>query len=114
MAKFIPRQAFSIPGSVPKTYYIGHHASAEQQVVNKLSNISLILECRDFRLPLSTHNPRLERTVAGRQRLVDPKRKHHLDHVVARHVVGTAERGDRNRAQEHVLEEREPIAELQG
>ncbi|KAJ3467249.1 hypothetical protein MRS44_004813 [Fusarium solani] len=70
MAKFIPRQAFSIPGSVPKTYYIGHHASAEQQVVNKLSNISLILECRDFRLPLSTHNPRLERTVAGRQRLV--------------------------------------------
>lgn len=70
MAKFIPRQAFSIPGSVPKTYYIGHHASAQQQVVNKLSNISLILECRDFRLPLSTHNPRLERAVAGRQRLV--------------------------------------------
>ncbi|KAJ4320543.1 Mitochondrial GTPase 1 [Fusarium piperis] len=70
MANFIPRQAFAIPGSVPKTYYIGHHASAQQQVVNRLSNISLILECRDFRLPLSTHNPRLERAVAGRQRLV--------------------------------------------
>lgn len=70
MASFIPRQAFAIPGSVPKTYYIGHHASAQQQVVNKLQNISLILECRDFRLPLSTHNPRLERAVAGRPRLV--------------------------------------------
>lgn len=70
MAKFIPRQTFSIPGTVPKTYYIGHHASAQQKVVNKLQSISLVLECRDFRLPLSTHNPRLERAVAGRPRLV--------------------------------------------
>lgn len=70
MANFIPRQVFQAPAVVPKTYYIGHHASAQQKLVNKLSNISLILECRDFRLPLSTHNPRLEKAVAGRERLV--------------------------------------------
>ncbi|RSM18028.1 hypothetical protein CDV31_003126 [Fusarium ambrosium] len=70
MANFIPRQVFQAPAVVPKTYYIGHHASAQQKLVNKLSNISLILECRDFRLPLSTHNPRLEKAVAGRERLL--------------------------------------------
>ncbi|KAF7547364.1 hypothetical protein G7046_g9026 [Stylonectria norvegica] len=70
MAQFIPRQSFSIPNSIPKTYYLGHHAAGQAQIVKTLSNISLILECRDFRLPLSTHNPQLERALAGRERLV--------------------------------------------
>ncbi|KAF5019696.1 hypothetical protein F66182_8293 [Fusarium sp. NRRL 66182] len=70
MAQFIPRHAFSIPNSIPKTYYLGHHAAGQAQIVKTLSNISLILECRDFRLPLSTHNPQLERSLAGRERVV--------------------------------------------
>lgn len=70
MAKFIPRQTFAAPNSIPKTYYLGHHAAGEAKIVKTLSNISLILECRDFRLPLSTHNPQLERALAGRERVV--------------------------------------------
>ncbi|KAH7175497.1 P-loop containing nucleoside triphosphate hydrolase protein [Dactylonectria macrodidyma] len=70
MAKFIPRQSFPVPNSIPKTYYLGHHAAGESKIVSLLSNISLVLECRDFRLPLSTHNPRLERSLAGRERII--------------------------------------------
>ncbi|KAJ4263789.1 Mitochondrial GTPase 1 [Fusarium torreyae] len=70
MAQFIPRQAFAIPNSIPKTYYLGHHAAGQAKIVKTLSNISLILECRDYRLPLSTHNPQLERSLAGRERVV--------------------------------------------
>ncbi|KOS21779.1 Mitochondrial GTPase 1 [Escovopsis weberi] len=32
--------------------------------------MSLVLECRDFRLPLSTRNPKLEQAIAGCQRLI--------------------------------------------
>lgn len=70
MAQFIPRQTFGVPNSIPKTYYLGHHAAGQADIVKILSSISLILECRDYRLPLSTHNPQLERTLAGRERLV--------------------------------------------
>ncbi|KAF4978350.1 hypothetical protein FZEAL_5248 [Fusarium zealandicum] len=70
MAQFVPRTAFAVPNSIPKTYYLGHHAAGQAQIVKTLSNISLILECRDFRLPLSTHNPQLERALAGRERVV--------------------------------------------
>lgn len=70
MAQFIPRSTFAIPNSIPKTYYLGHHAAGQAKIIKTLSNISLILECRDFRLPLSTHNPQLERALAGRERVV--------------------------------------------
>lgn len=70
MARFVPRDTFSIPSSVPKTYFLGHHAAGASKIKTLLSNISLVLECRDFRLPLSTQNPTLERTIAGRERLL--------------------------------------------
>ncbi|CAM1501718.1 Fc.00g037020.m01.CDS01 [Cosmosporella sp. VM-42] len=70
MAQFVPRQSFAIPNSIPKTYYLGHHAAGQAKIIKTLSNISLVLECRDFRLPLSTHNPQLERSIAGRERIV--------------------------------------------
>jgi ribosome biogenesis GTPase A len=70
MARFVPRETFSIPSSVPKTYFLGHHAAGANKIKTLLSSISLVLECRDFRLPLSTQNPTLERTVAGRERLL--------------------------------------------
>ena len=68
---FVARQSFgNIPSSIPKTYFLGHHHAAASKVKSVLSSISLVLECRDFRLPLSTRNPLLEKTVAGRERLV--------------------------------------------
>ena len=70
MARFIPRDAFAIPNSIPKTYFLGHHQAGAQKIKTLLPTISLVLECRDFRLPLSTHNPHLERSLAGRERVV--------------------------------------------
>ncbi|TWU74402.1 putative mitochondrial GTPase [Metarhizium rileyi] len=70
MARFVPRDTFSIPSSVPKTYFLGHHHVGANKIKTLLSSISLVLECRDFRLPLSTQNPTLERTIAGRERLL--------------------------------------------
>lgn len=70
MAQFIPRSSFQIPGTIPKTYFLGHHHAGANKIKTILPNISIVLECRDFRLPLSTHNPSLERAIAGRQRIV--------------------------------------------
>ncbi|KAM4065142.1 50S ribosome-binding GTPase domain-containing protein [Hirsutella rhossiliensis] len=70
MTAFVPRPSFGIPSSIPKTYFSGHHAAGTSKIKGLLSTISLVLECRDFRLPLSTHNPMLERLVEGRDRLV--------------------------------------------
>lgn len=70
MAQFIPRHSFHIPGTIPKTYFLGHHQAGAGQIKTVLPNISIVLECRDFRLPLSTQNPSLERAIAGRQRII--------------------------------------------
>lgn len=70
MAPFVPRPFFDLPASIPKTYFLGHHHAGARKISSLLSTISLVLECRDFRLPLSTHNPTLEQTVAGCRRLI--------------------------------------------
>ncbi|RGP67857.1 hypothetical protein FSPOR_5692 [Fusarium sporotrichioides] len=70
MAQFIPRQTFALPNSIPKTYYLGHHATAQSDMIKRLNTIHLILECRDLRLPLTTNNPILEHSLAGRERIV--------------------------------------------
>jgi ribosome biogenesis GTPase A len=35
-----------------------------------LSQIDLIIECRDYRVPLTSHNPLFEDALAGRERMV--------------------------------------------
>lgn len=35
-----------------------------------LSQIDLIIECRDYRVPLTSRNPLFEQSLAGRERLV--------------------------------------------
>lgn len=70
MATFIPRTTFAVPNSIPKTYFLGHHQAGAHKIRTLLPQISLVLECRDFRLPLSTQNPHLERSLSGRHRLV--------------------------------------------
>lgn len=34
----------------------------------KLSNVDIIIECRDYRLPFTSRNPLLEESLAGRNR----------------------------------------------
>lgn len=35
-----------------------------------LSNIDLVIECRDYRVPLTSRNPLFEETLGGRERLL--------------------------------------------
>ncbi|KAL9566670.1 hypothetical protein ACKAV7_009107 [Fusarium commune] len=70
MAQFVPRQSFVVPNSIPKTYYIGHHAKGFSEMTKMKSHISLALECRDARIPFTSHNPNLDRIISGNERII--------------------------------------------
>ncbi|KAJ4134556.1 Mitochondrial GTPase 1 [Fusarium oxysporum] len=70
MAQFVPRQSFVVPNSIPKTYYIGHHAKGFSEMTKMKSHISLALECRDARIPFTSHNPNLDRIIGGNERII--------------------------------------------
>jgi hypothetical protein len=69
-APFIPRAVFPLLDSVPRSYYLGHHAAGLAKMRTMLSQIDLIIECRDYRVPLTSHNPLFEDALAGRERMV--------------------------------------------
>ncbi len=69
-ASFIPRTAFPAQLSLPRSYFLGHHAAGLSTMKTMLSSIDLILECRDYRVPLTSRNPLFEQSLAGRERLV--------------------------------------------
>lgn len=69
-AGFVPRTVFEVSPSITRSYFLGHHAGALTAMRKVLSNIGLILECRDGRVPLSSANPLLESSLAGRDRIV--------------------------------------------
>ncbi|KAI1779162.1 P-loop containing nucleoside triphosphate hydrolase protein [Hypoxylon cercidicola] len=69
-AGFVPRRVFEVSPSITRSYFLGHHAGALRSMHKILSNISLILECRDSRVPLTSTNPLLEAALAGRDRIV--------------------------------------------
>ncbi|KAI1124021.1 P-loop containing nucleoside triphosphate hydrolase protein [Nemania abortiva] len=67
---FVPRRVFEASASLPRTYFLGHHAAALSSMRKALSNIGLIIECRDSRVPLTSANPLLDSELAGRDRIV--------------------------------------------
>ncbi|KAK6198380.1 hypothetical protein LQW54_010342 [Pestalotiopsis sp. IQ-011] len=69
-AKFVPRETFDVSSSIVRTYFLGHHRGALSAMQRVLSNISLIVECRDSRVPLTSSNPLLESSLAGRDRII--------------------------------------------
>ncbi|MCJ1433487.1 Mitochondrial GTPase [Xylographa pallens] len=70
MATFLPRLVFPILDSLPRSYFLGHHRAGLNKMKTMLSSIDLIIECRDYRVPLSSRNPLFEENLAGRQRLI--------------------------------------------
>jgi len=70
MASFLPRVTFPAQLSLPRSYFLGHHASGLSKMKTMLSSIDLIIECRDYRVPLTSRNPLFEGSLAGRERLV--------------------------------------------
>ncbi|KAI5925853.1 P-loop containing nucleoside triphosphate hydrolase protein [Camillea tinctor] len=69
-AAFVPRAVFEVSSSITRSYFLGHHAGALSAMRKILSNIGLVLECRDSRVPLTSANPLLETALAGRDRIV--------------------------------------------
>lgn len=70
-SSFIPRARFAFP-SVAPTWYIGHMHRGVRKIRETLSQIDLVLEVRDARLPLSTINPAFEK-LFGSDRGLLPK-----------------------------------------
>lgn len=70
MAAFQPRLAFPTPSSLPRSYYLGHHAAGLAKMRTLLSQIDLVIECRDYRIPLTSRNPMFEEALRGRERVV--------------------------------------------
>ncbi|KAL9576900.1 MAG: hypothetical protein Q9212_006731 [Teloschistes hypoglaucus] len=70
MATFVPRQVFPTLDSLPRSYFLGHHKAGLDKMKTMLSHIDLVIECRDYRIPLSSRNPLFEENLAGRERLI--------------------------------------------
>ncbi|KAI5867857.1 P-loop containing nucleoside triphosphate hydrolase protein [Durotheca rogersii] len=69
-AAFVPRAVFDVSSSITRTYFLGHHAAALANMRRSLSDIGLVIECRDSRVPLASANPLLDEALAGRPRVV--------------------------------------------
>ena len=67
---FVPRPSFPSNDSVPRSYFLGHHRAGLSEMKSLLSSIDVVIECRDYRVPLTSRNPLLEESLAGRRRLV--------------------------------------------
>lgn len=67
---FTPRSEFPVSDNTRRSYFLGHHAAALKSMRNSLGRISMIIECRDFRLPLTCINPELNKAVAERPRII--------------------------------------------
>lgn len=72
---FAPRLTYALPGNLPRSYYLGHHASALAKMTTMLSTIDLVLEVRDFRAPHASANPLLARALAGTTSSARPRRR---------------------------------------
>ena len=69
-AVFKARTVFPPVESLPRSYFLGHHRAGLSKMNTMLSQIDLIVECRDYRVPLTSRNPLFEQSLAGRERII--------------------------------------------
>ena len=67
---FVPRATFAVSESLPRSYFLGHHRLGLSNMTARLSSVDLILECRDYRVPMTSRNPLFEENLAGRERII--------------------------------------------
>jgi ribosome biogenesis GTPase A len=67
---FIPRHVFPPLPSLPRSYFLGHHKSGLAKMKTLLTSIDLVVECRDYRVPLTSRNPLFEHALEGTPRIV--------------------------------------------
>ena len=70
MASFVPRTVFPTLDSLPRSYFLGHHRAGLTKMKTMLNYIDLVIECRDYRVPITSRNPLFEENLAGRERLI--------------------------------------------
>ncbi|ETI20975.1 hypothetical protein G647_07318 [Cladophialophora carrionii CBS 160.54] len=70
MAAFVPRKVYPHLGSIPRSYYLGHHAAGLSKMKSMVSQIDLVIECRDYRTPIVSRNPMFEANLGERPRLI--------------------------------------------
>jgi len=56
--------------TIVKSYFLGHHKAGLSKMRQLLGQIDILIECRDYRVPLSSRNPLLEHDLTGRERIV--------------------------------------------
>ncbi|PYI19491.1 P-loop containing nucleoside triphosphate hydrolase protein [Aspergillus japonicus CBS 114.51] len=69
-ATFVPRQVFPNYASIPRSYFLGHHRAGLRKMQNMLSSIDYVIECRDYRVPVTSMNPMFEEALGKTRRLV--------------------------------------------
>jgi ribosome biogenesis GTPase A len=70
LMSFIPRNVFPPLPSLPRSYFLGHHKSGLAKMKSLLNSIDLVVECRDYRVPLTSRNPLFESALEGKDRLI--------------------------------------------
>src|ERR1700712_3180543 len=67
---FIPRAVFPTLDSLPRSYFLGHHRKGLSKMKTLLASTDLVIECRDYRVPLTSRNPLFEESLSSRARLL--------------------------------------------
>lgn len=70
MSLFVPRNVFPTLDALPRSYFLGHHRAGLEKMKTMLTHIDLVIECRDYRVPITSRNPLFEEGLAGRERLI--------------------------------------------
>ncbi|PLB45880.1 P-loop containing nucleoside triphosphate hydrolase protein [Aspergillus steynii IBT 23096] len=69
-AKFFPRRVFPNYASIPRSYFLGHHRAGLKKMQDMLSSIDYVVECRDYRVPVTSINPMFEEALGKTRRLI--------------------------------------------
>jgi ribosome biogenesis GTPase A len=67
---FTPRHVFPSLASLPRSYFLGHHKAGLAKMKTLLTSIDLVIECRDYRVPLTSRNPLFESALEGKERIL--------------------------------------------
>jgi mitochondrial GTPase 1 len=70
LESFVPRRTFTVPQPHSFTWFPGHMLTGLRSLASTISDIDLIIETRDARIPLSSRNPYLYDVCGNKRRLV--------------------------------------------
>ncbi|KAJ5851777.1 uncharacterized protein N7529_011162 [Penicillium soppii] len=98
MAQFVPRSTFPHYGAIPRSYFLGHHRAGLTKMKSMLSSIDYVVECRDYRAPVTSINPMFEEALGKMRRLI----------VYTKRDLGNIPRSPIQKAVERKLESFDP------